>query len=247
MTKKTKLIIVLPLCLLLGVSIAVVVYHQVPKTITSEDKVYIEKILTASGYEFENLKNPSGFEAELATIRAVQDSILNSTPIQKRIPLGENREPKDLYNRENALCGDRSRFMDKALREAGFETRFAFIVNTDIIDNPLLAFLTSDREKVDSHGVVEVLTSRGWMVVDSVTRWVSMDEDGSVYDLDQLRAKVIGGQEPIWHNSNRGKIYHLLQNDFSYVYGIYSRNGYFYPPFNPVPDVNWSELAKTFF
>jgi hypothetical protein len=31
---------------------------------------------------------------------------------------------------------------------------------------------------------------------------------------------------------------------FTWIYSLYSRHGRFYPPYDPVPDVNWAELAQ---
>jgi hypothetical protein len=216
-------------------------YNNVSKNITETDRIYISKILEHSGYDFSALKNPQTFENEIKTIRAIQDSILAKTPVQKRIPLNTAREPENLYHSQNALCGDRSRFMDKALREAGFETRFVFLYMTSSIRSPFMAFLSMDKGHVKSHAVVEVLTRKGWMVVDSVERWISLDASGNVLSIEDIQNDPnIKNIE--WDPENQGKIYFILNDSFAYLYGLYSRHGRFYEPYTPIPDINWPEF-----
>ena len=66
-----------------------------------------------------------------------------------------------------------------------------------------------------SHAVSDVLTVDGWVRVDSNEAWVSVD-----------------GPPP-------SPIY-----DGVTIVGLYSQHGRFYPPFTPIPDVNWRELHR---
>jgi len=36
----------------------------------------------------------------------------------------------------------------------------------------------------------------------------------------------------------------IYAKPFTFVYGLYSRHGYFYPPYNVIPDVNYGELLQ---
>jgi hypothetical protein len=35
----------------------------------------------------------------------------------------------------------------------------------------------------------------------------------------------------------------IFRSDFTYVIGLFSRHGRFYPPFTPIPDVNWRQIV----
>jgi hypothetical protein len=45
-----------------------------------------------------------------------------------------------------------------------------------------------------------------------------------------------------WSKSVEEKPNELLTNPFIYVIGLYSRHGFFYPPYLPFPDVNVLQL-----
>lgn len=222
------------LCALVGLLAA----NNVSRAITLSDHNYIGKIVELGGYEWASLQNPQDFDSEIKTIRAVQDAILDKTPEQERIALGTPREPEDLYKLNHALCGDRSRFLDKALRMAGLESRFAYIYDTSAVRSPFWALLSTDRSKVTSHAAVEVKTEKGWMVVDSVSRWIALDDQGDVYSLEQIQ-NAPDGKTIAWEG---GSMHPLLQGRFAYLYGLYSRHGRFYPPYTPIPDINWPEF-----
>lgn len=241
MKLKYASILAVLLCIAL---VCVLTYNNVSRDITSQDQQYIQSILAESGYELGTIENNHIFEDQIIAIRAVQDAILTQTPKQQIIPLGTSREPADLYKREGAFCGDRSRFMDKALRLAGFEVRYASIYETSKIKQPVLALLSRDKDKVRSHAMIEVKTQKGWMMVDSVTRWIALTKDGAVYSFEEWQ-NTSKSQNMNWIEQP-GNIYFILENDFTYIYGLYSRHGKFYPPYWPIPDVNWPELSTNF-
>ena len=91
-----------------------------------------------------------------------------------------------------------------------------------------------------SHALTEVKTSRGWMIVDSKVRWAGLTADGKPLDLEAIR------QSPSqkWNSAVKAPLPEIYGNPFTWVYGLYSRHGRFYPPYDPVPDVNWTELAQ---
>lgn len=47
-----------------------------------------------------------------------------------------------------------------------------------------------------------------------------------------------------WHKGPPTNIY---EQPFTFVYGLYSRHGQFYPPYNFVPDINCGEFVKNVF
>ena len=38
----------------------------------------------------------------------------------------------------------------------------------------------------------------------------------------------------------------ILGRPFTYLFGLYSRHGRFYPPYTPVPDLDWGQLGYNF-
>jgi hypothetical protein len=212
--------------------------HNVPRDITPEDRTYIAKIIEAAGYDLADLRNTGSFEEQIAVVRAVQDAVMRSTPEEGLIPLGSPREPKDLYYSHYAQCSDRSRVIDKALRLLGFESRYAFVLSTAQTGSPVRSLVTPN---VRSHAVVEVETSRGWLIVDSVNQWISLNADEAPIGLRHLQ-NIRNKRYYSWHQTNSDDIYSVLNNDFVFFYGLYSRHGKFYPPYTPFPDINWGEF-----
>ena len=225
--------------------VTIAAFHNVSKSITEEDKDYIYKIIELSGFEWRNLTDHNSFEQEIEDIRAIQKSVLALTPIQKQIPSFRTREPKDLYNLRYAQCSDRSRVIDKALRLAGFEVRIASVYKTDQTGSNIKSLLSNDKEKVRSHSIVEVKTSKGWMMVDTNDLWIGLDYNENPLSLEKWQS-MPKNNDNFWSTSNEGEIYWLMKLPYTYVYGLYSRHGYFYPPYNFIPDVNWKELLENF-
>ncbi|HOO81183.1 MAG TPA: transglutaminase domain-containing protein [Alphaproteobacteria bacterium] len=221
--------------------------HNVSKTITKDDERYIHKIISAQNYDWQDIKHNTTFEEELEDIRAIQSAVLNTTPLQKQVPDNRPREPKDLFELGYAQCSDRSRVIDKMLRLAGFETRVASLYSTAKTGSAIKSLLSNDKDLVHSHSIVEVKTRRGWMMVDTNEQWLGLDKEMQPVSLERWYTQVKNGNSDIWHTSNEGKIYWLMEGPYTFVYGLYSRHGYFYPPYNCVPDINWPEFRYNFF
>lgn len=206
---------------LLAVVIAVV--HNVPTDLTPEDETALRAMIG-------DLRPPTSYVEEISDIRKVQDAILDIAPVQLKIPLNARREPSDLLRLHHGFCYDRSRSIEKALRLLGFETRHIALYSTE--GRSALSVLTSAN--ADSHSITEVRTSRGWLVVDSNDRWISLTRDGRPVPIESIPDFLSE-----WDSINR-----IYTKRFTYVYGLYSRHGRFYPPMNPIPDVNWREFMQ---
>ena len=178
------------------------------------------------------------FEEQVEFIRRIQGAVLSKVPVNAGIPKGQPREPADLLSRGEGLCFDRSRFIEKVLRHYGFETRHIAIYSTAETDSALVSLLTP---QVSSHAVTEVRTLRGWLVVDSNERWISLDRDNLPVSIDTLSALDANGLEDRLLSQPETPMY---ADGFTFVYGLYSRHGMFYPPYDYVPDINVSELTQ---
>lgn len=212
--------------------VLVLAVHQVDNSLTLADEraipVYLQGV--------DPLQAERNFARELAFIRDVQDAVLDAAPGNEPLPDGTPREPGELLAAKTGLCFDRSRVIEKILRYSGLNTRHVAIYSTEGSSAPR-AILTPG---VSSHAVTEVLTERGWLVVDSNDRWVSIDASGDPVPIERIRDAAGSEAAPIaWQQPPPTPIY---LEPFTLVYGLYSRHGRFYPPYNAIPDVNYAEL-----
>ena len=214
--------------------VLVCAYHGVDNSLTSEDEQYIRRYLEAG--RVPPLSSAPAYDEELTYIRAVQSAVLDVAQAQRGISDNHSREPRDVYLARSGLCYDRSRVIEKILRFAGFATRHVFILSTAGFRSGLHAFLTAGTA---SHAVTEVRTSRGWLVVDSNSPWLALDVAGNPRSIDAFQPGHDGASVR-WREKPPSDIY---ERPMVAIYGLYSRHGRFFPPYNRVPDVNYSELT----
>lgn len=213
-------------------------FNNVDNNLTEEDHQYIPLYLK----DISQISFNESFEEEILFIEKVQDSVLNIASIDKGIPFNQKREPKELYEAKAGFCFDRSRVIEKILRSKGFETRHIFIYSLKETGSSVKSFFTPG---IASHAVTEVLTKKGWLVVGSNNRWISIDVDGNPRSMEDLRLNSENKKEIQWKN-NPSSVYSDLA-PYTYIYGLYSRHGEFYPPYNFIPDVNYSEFVDNVF
>lgn len=221
---------------------AILALHNVRSAPTGEDAVYTDRILSAAGYE--GLKGGFGdlgdFDNQIRAIRAVQDSVLAVAKDNEEIPFDRTREPRDAYEQRKGLCYDRSRAIEKMLAVLGFEIRHVSVYSTRE-RNGLMAILTPGNT---SHALTEVRTGKGWMAVDPVYRWIGLTKAGQVLDVAALRNLDV--ESETWAEGITAKPHPIFRGPFVMVRGLYSRHGRFFPPYTPVPDVNWQQLLTNF-
>ena len=220
------------LILLLGVAVAG--WHQVNDSVTPEDARYIQRFL--AGIPPVGAVSVRQYPEELQFIGRVQDAVLRIAPLNEPIPKDSPREPRDLYEAHRGLCYDRSRAIEKILRYSGFQTRHIAIYAIAPNSSAAHALLTRGTP---SHAVTEVLTRRGWLVVDSNDRWLSLDASNTPVPMQTIRAAAVGTAHPAWITAPPNEIY---LHPFTFVYGLYSRNGHLYAPYDFIPDVAYGEL-----
>jgi hypothetical protein len=222
--------------LALAVIVALLWVHNVSTTVTDEDRTYGGLMLAQAGYELAALKatDEMDFEAEVRSVLAVQDAVLKAAPENRGLPFESSREPKDIFERKYGLCYDRSRAIEKILSWLGFETRHVSVYST--AHSSLVHALFTPQ--VPSHAVSEVMTRKGWMVIDSNARWIGLDSDHNAISLDDIQDE---GLKP-WASEIRDPVDKIFGDRFVQIRGLYSRHGYFYPPFTPIPDFNFGQL-----
>jgi hypothetical protein len=221
------------LCLL---AVAYVAYSRVDNSITAEDRVYIGKILEEGCVK--PVGKLRGYTDQEEYIKAVQRAVQRLAGNGEGSPPGSSREPKDLYVRRRGESYDRSRVIEKILRNAGFQTRHVMLFSISEVGTRLKALIIPGFK---SHSITEVLTRRGWLVIDPDDPWVSVNRNGEPMPLRAVQSDV-DKRLIEWGETEFRTMPFWYREHFTYVFGLYSRHGKFYPPYNFVPDINWSEF-----
>lgn len=212
--------------------------NSVNNELTIEDKIYAKLFLK----DIKKTTSKKTFSAEIAFIKQVQFQVIDIAKKgivindNKGIPFGTTREPKDVYINSTNLCFDISRTIEKILMFNGFNTRHISLYSTQKTKSKIKSLVTPG---VNSHAFLEVLTSKGWLVVDSTANWISVNEEGIPVPLKDIQLNIIKQKKINWRYSNINEIFTL---PFTFVYGLYSRHGKFYPPYNSIPDIEYNEF-----
>lgn len=216
--------------------------HGVSNVVTEEDLFYIEKFLSESPVP--RLPHNPSFDEEIQFIRASQAIVLAIAGGTRPIPHRSPREPKDLFLAKTGACYDRSRSLEKIFRYRGFRTRHVALYSRSHSRSQMRA---TDSQGGRSHAMTEVLTSRGWLAVDSNDPWMALDHDGHPRSIEDVSAHNSGTQTFVWASDLYPVAMDTVyQGPFMYVYGLYSRHGEFYPPYGPIPDIHWGEFMENF-
>jgi hypothetical protein len=202
-------------------------WNNVSAEVTRADEIYIKKIIAER-----NIREPTTFEQQISTILAVQDAVLDASPGNDAIPLDEPREPKDLYQAQSGECYDRSRTIEKALEYLHMKVRHVAVYST--AQEPVIYAILSDN--TPSHALSEVLTKKGWMAVSSLSRWIGLTSAGDPVNVADL------AKPHVWSAKVPGRMSWIFKSPFISIIGLYSRHGQFYPPYLPIPDVNYRQL-----
>ncbi len=183
-----------------------------------------------------NSEDRMSYTQELHLIKQLQTLVLKEAPGNDPIPEYSVREPKELFKARSGLCFDRSRTLDKLFEWYGFETRHIFVLYAQHpVTGEKLSFWSAFFTRgIDSHAVTEVKTSRGWLVVDSNTPWISVAADGSPVDADQINLQV----------DRFASIPEFWNRPYWAIRGLYSRRGHLYPPYIPFPELNWHDFVS---
>jgi hypothetical protein len=211
-------------------------WHAVDDSLSDQDRDYIPKYLV--GVPTIPAAPVRTYDDEIEFIKRVQRAVLKAAPRNEGLPMGSSREPRDLFEAGRGLCFDRSRVIEKILRYAALETRHIALFSTRQTGSATRSLLTPG---VASHAVTEVRTQHGWLVVDSNAPWVSLDPTTRPIPMSSIKSSADRGEPLAWGTPLPNEIY---RQPFTFVYGLYSRHGEFYPPYDFIPDVNYRELAQ---
>ena len=201
---------------------------RVDNSITDED----QQAISTLGLDKLCAKQNHDFSSEMACIEAIQIKVQE---------IGELRcaskdatiEPKEFIERNYGCCFDRARFIEKAARYYGFKSRHVFLIQPKLIS--LTNILPLGQT---SHAASEILTSRGWMGVDSNEQFILVDEKGA--PLTYSAALFNDYALAIMKSKD------LYTPDLDIIYGLYSRHGSYHGRDIPGPEFVFSELLQNF-
>ena len=81
------------------------------------------------------------------------------------------------------------------------------------------------------------------MIIDSNVPFYAQDVNGVIFNYKQLADEQ---KTPNWRLQLDNGLAHFYTPNVVFVYGLYSRHGGFYPPYNFIPDYNFRELFYNF-
>ena len=220
--------------------VAVLAWHNVSTKVSGDDRTAAREILDRAGYDqaWWSSVDLTTYDGQVKAAIAVQDAVLKASPNDTDIPFDMPREPADLLRMQMGFCFDRSRAIEKILAMLGLETRHIAVYSTKKTGSALVSLITP---QVSSHAVSEVRTNKGWMVIDSNKRWIGLTQDDLPVSMETLRSKV--STRAGWSTRNNARVNRIFTDQFTYVIGLYSRHGRFFPPYTRVPDVNWRDFV----
>ncbi len=212
--------------ILIGFFISFYTYFsiKVPKAIASDD-YKIKKLLNVD----KECSNLNTYKKEIICIENLQKAQLNlikGTECRgKYINLGSI----EVINENSACCYDRSRITEQTLQIYGFKVRHIHLSETK---KKGYFNLLVPRSK--SHAATEVLTSKGWLGVDSNEQFLLLDKDNFPITYE----KAIASGEIKFYSE-----FELYKKPLTYVIGLYSRNGTFFEPYLPyLPEINFKDF-----
>ncbi|MDB5038717.1 MAG: hypothetical protein JWQ35_2245 [Bacteriovoracaceae bacterium] len=175
-------------------------------------------------------------EAIVSCVSKVQSWLFEKIPNKTCIePAPFEMQPTEVLENKMGCCYGRSAFIGKFLQYAGLEIRHVGVWMRK--PRPPLNLL---KRKTPSHSILEVKTPDGWMLIGTISKYLGYDSHGHILNTKQFRDQELFGDETLEFPRINGK------GDFSILYGIYSRHGYFYKPFVPLPDIAWSQFLLNF-
>lgn len=178
----------------------------------------------------------SGFESQVRHVRWMQEKSHERMQMVKAMPYDIHRSASSVLEFGGGWCYDFSYWYEEALRVAGLKTRHAALYQ----DLGGFAKTISTSQGL-SHANTEVKTTKGWMLVEPTINKIWLDASGMPLDAKAVEEQVAEGNL-VLEEEELALLYPLYNNPYFVVYGLYSRHGHFYKPFNKVPDLHWGEF-----
>ena len=208
--------------------------NSVDTEVTDADREAIE----ALGLSPDKCNAPESIDDELRCIRHVQQNVFELLPDTTcAFDKGNSAHgAADYVDRGYGCCYDRATLIEQTLRKHDFQVRRAAVYKRQSSPHSYLL------PGIPSHALSEVKTREGWVAVDSIEPFIAADDDHRIFTLSELR-DAITAQSVDDQTFGEAIPSNFFDGEFVYIYGVYSRHGYFFEPHIPVPEVAWSEFA----
>ena len=177
----------------------------------------------------DSCSNINSYKDELNCFREIQTSqsnlVKNTSCRGYFLEIGST----EFLNANTGCCFDRARLMEQTLRHYGFKVRHVHLHKTDN-----LGFANLFVPRTSSHATNEVLSSKGWIGMDSNENFLLLDKDLNPHTYSRAIEK--------------GIIKDFTNVDFYevpliYIVGLYSRHGTFFKPYLPgLPELNFNDF-----
>ena len=212
---------------ILIIAVVVLSTHNVSKRFSESDLFVLPLYLEGISSQLD--ASDLSFDEQVLVIRQLLQNMLSIAPEDKGIPVGQARGIQQLSFLGYGLCYDKSYALETLLEHLGFKTR-----HVSIYENPSSTSFLKDFSTpgILSHACTEVKTEAGWLVIDPNFAWIALDKKGNPVSLESNET---------WQDSNNFSIpppYPIYSQDHHFVYGLYSRHGQFFWPYNRLPDFN---------
>ena len=225
------------LFLILVTGILVLVSHNVDKRLQLDDRAVLSLYLNEQLVEEDKMADQISFEEQVNLIFGIQKNMLSLAPFKAGIPKGQERGLGELIDAGKGLCYDKSYVLESIFEELGFRTRHVSLYD-DRTGTGFFKDLSNPGTK--SHACTEVLTQKGWLVVEPNFAWIAINKHGEPVSLED---------EEEWKdasNFEKEPPYPIYTEDHHFIYGLYSRHGKFFKPYNFIPDYNLRGLLYNF-
>lgn len=224
--------------LFLGFAAVVVLlaFSAVRHRVTEEDRIALNDVFgpAISGV---NLAD-SGFDAQIRFLAQMQRISHERMNMQKAMDFDTHRSANTVLAFGGGWCYDFSYWYEETLREVGMTTRHVALYH-DLGG----LFKTLSTSQGLSHAATEVKTKKGWLLVEPTVNKLWLDQQGNPLSASMIRDAAQAGEVTI-DELELELLYPLYNESFFYIYGLYSRHGHFFKPFNPVPDIHYREFLQ---
>ena len=215
-----------------AVAIAIIsslIYALLALTVDNQITLDDEQAIQSLGVDDKCVNSIGSYEAEVQCLISIQAAV-QAIGEQRCGPASDLIEPSEFLRRNYGCCVDKARFIEKAARYYGYETRHIFLIQPKY-SYSLTNFLPLNQA---SHATSEILTVNGWLGVDSNEPFVLIGADNSP---ETYRDAI----------DNLEKFPKMVPQEFfqertDVIYGLYSRHGNFHGMNFPGPEFVYSEL-----
>jgi hypothetical protein len=214
--------------------VAVLAYAAVRHQISDEDRQALKSVLGEDWIGM-NLAD-SSFESQVRHVRWLQEESHERMHMAKAMPYDIHRSASNVLDFGGEWCYDFSYWYEEALRVAGLKTRHAALYQ----DLGGFAKTIATSQGL-SHANTEVKTAKGWMLVEPTINKIWLDALGMPLSAKAVEEQVADGSLRL-DESELALLYPLYKNPYFVVYGLYSRHGHCYKPFNRVLALHWGEF-----